>query len=84
MARDVGNRQRIWSILTSHLDAPVVFNHVVDGMSTPKQVSIRTMHQALFANIDEDDGMSQTIATLQGLRGMEIDENEKSRSYDKS
>ncbi|KAF9961817.1 hypothetical protein BGZ72_001733 [Mortierella alpina] len=44
------------------------FKFGVDGMSTPKQESIRTMHQALFANIDEDDGMSQTIATLQGLR----------------
>ncbi|KAI7829311.1 hypothetical protein BC939DRAFT_23051 [Gamsiella multidivaricata] len=26
------------------------------------------MHQALFASIDEDEGMAQTIATLQGLR----------------
>ncbi|KAG0199085.1 hypothetical protein BGX28_007560 [Mortierella sp. GBA30] len=46
------------------------FKFGADGMSTPKQESIRTMHQALFANIDDDDGMAQTIATLQGLRGI--------------
>ncbi|KAF9995603.1 hypothetical protein BGZ80_002073, partial [Entomortierella chlamydospora] len=36
--------------------------------STSNQESIKSMHKALFANIDDDDGMAQTIATLQGLR----------------
>ncbi|KAF9111482.1 hypothetical protein BGX27_004846 [Mortierella sp. AM989] len=36
--------------------------------STPNQESIKSMHKALFANIDDDDGMAQTISTLQGLR----------------
>ena len=49
----------------------------VGSMSTPNQESIKSMHRALFANIDEDDGMSQTIATLQGLRGT-IHTSEKS------
>jgi hypothetical protein len=30
------------------------------------------MHKALFSNIDDDDGMAKTIATLQGLRGESI------------
>ncbi|KAI1302811.1 hypothetical protein EDD11_005506 [Mortierella claussenii] len=41
----------------------------VQGVSTPSQESIKSMHRALFANIDDDDGMAQTLATLQGLRG---------------
>ncbi|KAF9350560.1 hypothetical protein BGX26_011276 [Mortierella sp. AD094] len=36
--------------------------------TTSNQESIKSMHRALFANIDDDDGMAQTIATLQGLR----------------
>ncbi|GJJ68035.1 alpha- and gamma-adaptin-binding protein p34 [Entomortierella parvispora] len=50
-----------------------------DGMSTPKQESIKTMHNALFSNIDGDDGMAQTIAILQGLReqGKNMAENER-------
>ncbi|KAK3821156.1 MAG: hypothetical protein J3Q66DRAFT_148338 [Benniella sp.] len=39
-----------------------------DELSTPNQESIRSMHKALFGNIDDDDGMAQTISTLQGLR----------------
>lgn len=42
---------------------------IVNGMSTPNQESIRSMHKALFSNIDDDDGMAQTIATIQGIRG---------------
>lgn len=42
---------------------------IVNGMSTPNQESIRSMHKALFSSIDDDDGMAQTIATIQGLRG---------------
>ncbi|KAK5799427.1 hypothetical protein F5H01DRAFT_357443 [Linnemannia elongata] len=45
------------------------FHYSVNGMSTPNQESIRSMHKALFSNIDDDDGMAQTIATIQGLRG---------------
>lgn len=42
---------------------------LVRGKSTPNQESIKAMHKALFSNIDEEDGMGQAIATLQGLRG---------------
>jgi hypothetical protein len=45
---------------------------IVNGMSTPNQESIRSMHKALFSNIDDDDGMAQTIATIQGLRGKHL------------
>ncbi|KAG0287225.1 hypothetical protein BGZ96_008823 [Linnemannia gamsii] len=44
------------------------FHYSVNGMSTPNQESIRSMHKALFSNIDDDDGMAQTIATIQGIR----------------
>jgi len=50
-----------------------------DGMSTPKQASIKTMHDALFSNIDGDEGMAQTIAILQGLRGMKKDSDHPGR-----
>ncbi|KAF9181201.1 hypothetical protein BGZ51_005593 [Haplosporangium sp. Z 767] len=49
------------------------------GISTPNHESIRAMHAALFSNIDGDDGMAQTIATLQGLReqGKNMSERER-------
>ncbi|KAG0046759.1 hypothetical protein BGZ83_008070 [Gryganskiella cystojenkinii] len=55
------------------------FNFGADGMSTPKQESIRTMHQTLFGNIDQDEGMAHTIAALQGLReqGRTMTESER-------
>ncbi|ORZ13832.1 hypothetical protein BCR41DRAFT_371353 [Lobosporangium transversale] len=54
-------------------------NFGVRGMSTPNQESIRSMHRALFANIDDEEGMAQTIATLQGLReqGKAMSENDR-------
>ncbi|KAF9152028.1 hypothetical protein BG015_005882 [Linnemannia schmuckeri] len=45
-------------------------HYSANGMSTPNQESIRSMHKALFSNIDDDDGMAQTIATIQGLRAL--------------
>ncbi|OAQ35743.1 hypothetical protein K457DRAFT_132433 [Linnemannia elongata AG-77] len=55
------------------------FHYSVNGMSTPNQESIRSMHKALFSNIDDDDGMAQTIATIQGLReqGKNMPEHER-------
>ncbi|KAF9135998.1 hypothetical protein BGW39_009050 [Mortierella sp. 14UC] len=55
------------------------FHYSVEGMSTPNQESIRSMHKALFSNIDEDDGMAQTVATIQGLReqGKNMSEHER-------
>ncbi|KAF9091630.1 hypothetical protein BGX23_004987 [Mortierella sp. AD031] len=53
--------------------------YAANGMSTPNQESIRSMHKALFSNIDDDDGMAQTIATIQGLReqGKNMPEHER-------
>ncbi|KAG0018268.1 hypothetical protein BGZ81_010315 [Podila clonocystis] len=55
------------------------FNVGVRGKSTPNQESIKAMHKALFSNIDEEDGMVQAIATLQGLReqGKTMSENDR-------
>ncbi|KAG0317293.1 hypothetical protein BGZ99_006409 [Dissophora globulifera] len=55
------------------------FNIDLDDISTPNQESIRTMHKALFSNIDGDDGMSQTLSTLQNLReqGKTMSENDR-------
>ncbi|KAF9413237.1 hypothetical protein BGZ94_000803, partial [Podila epigama] len=39
-----------------------------DDIPTPSQESIKSMHNALFANIDDEDGMDQAVATLQSLR----------------
>ncbi|KAF9328556.1 hypothetical protein BG006_008286 [Podila minutissima] len=55
------------------------FDVRVRGKSTPKQESIKAMHKALFSNIDEEDGMAQAVATLQGLReqGKTMNENDR-------
>ncbi|KAF9540476.1 hypothetical protein EC957_004049 [Mortierella hygrophila] len=55
------------------------FHYSVNGMSTPNQESIKSMHKALFSNIDDNDGMAQTIATIQGLReqGKNLPEHER-------
>ncbi|KAF9311445.1 hypothetical protein BG003_007422 [Podila horticola] len=55
------------------------FDVGVRGKSTPNQESIKAMHKALFSNIDEEDGMGQAIATLQGLReqGKTMNENDR-------
>ncbi|KAF9923668.1 hypothetical protein FBU30_006256 [Linnemannia zychae] len=55
------------------------FHFSGNGMSSSNQESIRSMHKALFANIDDDDGMAQTIATIQSLReqGKNMPERER-------
>ncbi|KAK3841490.1 MAG: hypothetical protein J3R72DRAFT_444977 [Linnemannia gamsii] len=55
------------------------FHYSGNGMSTPNQESIRSMHKALFSNIDDDDGMAQTLATIHGLReqGKNLPEHER-------